>query len=150
MTIRTYKDDDFNAIADLFYETVHTVNAKDYSKKELDAWAPKINEHENLKRALKNNYSIVAEADNKIVGFADIDSTGYLDHLFIHKDYQRKGIAKALLKEAEKGHGELSVHASITALPFFLKMGYEIEKEQIVEIRGEKLKNYVMAKVLAK
>ena len=39
MHIRKYQSSDCNEIAELFYHTVHTVNAKDYSKEQLDVWA---------------------------------------------------------------------------------------------------------------
>ncbi len=39
MVIREYQTLDCKVLAELFYNTVHTVNAKDYTKEQLDAWA---------------------------------------------------------------------------------------------------------------
>ena len=39
MIIRPYQTADCEALARLFYDTVHTVNAKDYTKAQLDVWA---------------------------------------------------------------------------------------------------------------
>ena len=39
MIIRPYQPEDCEALARLFYETVHTVNAKDYTEQQLNAWA---------------------------------------------------------------------------------------------------------------
>lgn len=39
MNIRKYKPSDCECLAELFYQTVHTVNAKDYSDKQLNVWA---------------------------------------------------------------------------------------------------------------
>ena len=39
MMIREYKPSDCSFMSKLFYDTVHTVNAKDYTKEQLDAWA---------------------------------------------------------------------------------------------------------------
>ncbi len=39
MIIRKYVSTDCKQVADLFYETVHSVNAKDYTIEQLDAWA---------------------------------------------------------------------------------------------------------------
>ena len=36
------------------------------------------------------HHTIVAECGNEIVGFGDIDDTGYLDRLYVHKDHQGK------------------------------------------------------------
>lgn len=148
MLIKSYEKEFFIDICTLFYETVHSVNAGDYSESQLEAWAPKDNDYSHLKTALEKNWTLVAIEDGVIIGFADIEDTGYLDHLFVHKDYQGKGVATALCNEIEaKGNfNEIETHASITALPFFEKRGYNVVREQIVEIRGEKLKNHVMRK----
>ena len=37
--LRPYRPADCAALAALFYDTVHTVNAKDYTNAQLDAWA---------------------------------------------------------------------------------------------------------------
>lgn len=144
--MREYREEDQAEILSLFYETVHTVNAKDYKEKQLDAWAPQDNDYEHLNAALRNNLTLLAIEDGKITGFADIDENGYLDHLFVHKDYQRRGIASALCSRMEEGFKRIETHASITARPFFEKRGYVVVKAQDVEIRGEVLRNYVMEK----
>lgn len=41
MVIRAYQPFDAVPLAALFYQTVHTVNRRDYTEKQLDAWAPK-------------------------------------------------------------------------------------------------------------
>ena len=146
MEIREYREEDQAEILSLFYETVHTVNAKDYNEKQLDAWAPQDNDYEHLNAALRNNLTLIAIEDGKITGFADINENGYLDHLFVHKDYQRRGIASALCSRIEEGFKRIETHASITARPFFEKRGYVVVKAQDVKIRGEILRNYVMEK----
>lgn len=82
-----------------------------------------------------------------LVGFGDIDKTGYLDRLFVHADYQRKGIATAICNQLEQAvQGNITTDASITAKPFFEKRDYKIVKEQQVERQGIFLTNYVMIK----
>lgn len=39
MDIRQYQQSDCKELTELFYNTVHTVNAKDYTKEQLDVWA---------------------------------------------------------------------------------------------------------------
>ena len=43
MIIRKYKSTDCKYLAQLFYDTVHSVNSKDYSKEQLNAWANGMN-----------------------------------------------------------------------------------------------------------
>lgn len=39
MVIREYQSLDCEVLAEFFYNTVHTVNVKDYTKEQLDVWA---------------------------------------------------------------------------------------------------------------
>lgn len=147
MLIREYQSSDCKELVELFYNTVHTVNAKDYTKEQLNVWAT---EQVNLKtwnQSIQEHFSIVAVDDDIIVGFGDIDKSGYLDRLFVHLEYQGKGIATAICNRLESAVQEnIVTHASITAKPFFEKRGYKVVKEQQVERQGIFLTNFVMIK----
>lgn len=74
--------------------------------------------------SFRAHYSLVAVDGEKIVGFGDMDPAGYLDRLYVHRDYQRQGVATALCDALEKAvRGDVTVHASRTARPFFEKRG---------------------------
>ena len=147
MVIREYLSSDCKELTELFYNTVHTVNAKDYTKEQLDVWATGQIDLKKWNQSLQEHFSIVAVDDGIIVGFGDIDKSGYLDRLYVHSDYQRKGIATALCDRLESAVQEnIVTHASITARPFFEKRGYEAVKEQQVERQGIFLTNFVMIK----
>lgn len=147
MYIRLYQQSDCKELTELFYNTVHTVNAKDYTKEQLNVWATGQVDLEKWNLSLQEHYSVVAVENNIIVGFGDIDKTGYLDHLFVHADYQGKGIATSICDQLEQVVQEnITMHASITARPFFEKRGYQVVKEQQVERQGIFLTNYVMVK----
>lgn len=81
-------------------------------------------------------------------GFADMDADGYLDRLYVHKDYQGRGVAAALCDALEQAVQceAYTTHASITARPFFEKRGYRVVRAQQVERQGLYLTNYVMEK----
>lgn len=147
MEIRRYQPSDCKELTELFYHTVHTVNAKDYPKEQLDVWATGQVDLEKWNRSLQEHYSLVAVEGRVIVGFGDIDKTGYLDRLYVHADYQGKGIATAICDKLESFvEKEVTTHASITARPFFEQRGYQVVKEQQVERQGIFLTNYVMKK----
>lgn len=147
MLIREYQSSDCDKMAELFYNTVHTINAKDYSKEQLDVWATGQIDLKNWDQSFQEHYSVVAVNDGIIVGFGDIDRKGYLDRLFVHTDYQRKGIATDICNCLEQAvQGNIVTHASITARPFFERRGYKVVKEQQVERQGIFLTNYVMIK----
>lgn len=148
MEIRNYKAEDCKCLAELFYDTVHTVNAKDYTEEQLNVWATGKLNLEKWNESFLEHYSVVAVIEDKIVGFGEMDKTGYLDRLYVHKDYQRKGIATAICDNLETTvqTTKFVTHASITANPFFEKRGYRVVKEQQVERQGVWLTNYVMEK----
>lgn len=147
MILRKYKPSDCPEMAELFYNTVHTVNAKDYTKEQLDAWASGTVDLDAWNRSFLEHDTVVAVEDDRIVGFGDMDSTGYLDRLYVHADAQKKGVAAAICDELERGvNGKIVTHASITAKPFFEKRGYTAVKEQQVERQGILLTNFVMEK----
>lgn len=148
MMIRKYKPSDCMYLTELFYNTVHTVNARDYTKEQLNVWATGSVDVEKWNQSLLEHYTYVATKDNMIVGFGDIDKTGYIDRLFVHKDYQQMGIASAICDELEKAVDvpKITTHSSITAKPFFEKRGYKVVKKQQVKRQGVFLTNYVMEK----
>lgn len=147
MILREYRSEDCKEITELFFDTVHTVNAKDYTEEQLNAWAPENVDLEWWNSSFKDHLCVVAVEGNVILGFGDIDKTGYLDRLYVHKDYQGRGIATAICDVLEHdAPNDITTHASITARPFFEKRGYAVIKEQQVERRGVLLTNFVMKK----
>lgn len=147
MIIREYQSADCKELTELFYNTVHTVNAKDYTKEQLDVWATGQVSMKKWNQSLQEHFSIVVVDDDVIVGFGDIDETGYLDRLFVHSDYQGKGIATAICNQLEAAvQGNIVTHASITARPFFENRGYIVIKEQQVVRQGISLTNFIMKK----
>lgn len=148
MHLRKYIPSDCEQLAELFYQTVHSVNAKDYTKEQLDVWATgNVNLPEWNQSFLEHN-TVVAVAHEKIVGFGDMDQSGYLDRLYVHKDHQGEGIATSICNELEqtvKGMRYIT-HASITARPFFENRGYRVVKQQEVIRSGIALTNFVMIK----
>lgn len=148
MKTRRYISTDCEDLAKLFYHTVHTVNAKDYSCEQLNAWATGKIDLDSWDKSFSAHYTVVAVENDLIVGFGDIDKSGYLDRLYVHKDCQRRGIATAICAELEQvvKADKIITHASITAKPFFEQRGYKVIKEQQVERNGIALTNYVMEK----
>ena len=148
MQLREYIPSDCAQLAELFYQTVHSVNAKDYTKEQLDAWATGEVDLRAWDEPFRAHKTIIAVENGKIVGFGDMDETGYLDRLYVHKDYQGQGIASAICDELERfaAGKTFTTHASITARPFFLHRGYRVVRKQEVIRRGVVLTNFVMKK----
>lgn len=150
MILRKYRSNDCPEMLKLFYDTVHEINKKDYSSEQLDAWTSGIIFDKWDKSFLSNN-TIVAENNGIIAGFGDMDRNGYLDRLYVNKDYQNIGIGSAIINELEKtavsnGVFCFTTYSSITAKPFFIKHDYRVLKENAVLKNGIEMRNYFMEK----
>ena len=150
VTLRPYRPEDCPALAHLFYETVHTVCAADYTPAQLEAWAPGSGpDLAAWDASFQAHTTLVAEIGGRLAGFGDLDpAAGYLDRLYVRREFQRRGVASALcdaLEQASRAR-PLTTHASRTARPFFEKRGYRVLRPQQVERRGQQLENFVMEK----
>ena len=155
MKLRKYKQTDCAEMAALFYDTVHSVNSKDYTEPQLYAWATGNIDISAWNASFSEHHTVIAEEEGVIVGFGDMDDNGYLDRLYVHKDYQNRGIASAIINELEKqallrGVFRFSTHASITAKPFFEKHRYKTLSENIVIRNNIRLTNFIMEKDCSK
>ncbi|MDO4459086.1 MAG: GNAT family N-acetyltransferase [Clostridia bacterium] len=150
MIIRKYRPSDINEIYQLFYDTVHSINLGDYTEEQVNAWADGNMDENRWNRSFLEHKTFVAVIDDTIVGFGDIENTGHLDRLYVHKDFQHRGIATAICDKLETVFDTDTVftEASITAKPFFEKRGYRVIYEQQVERHGVKMTNYRMSKIL--
>jgi putative acetyltransferase len=93
VNIRSHKPEDIAALAQLFTDTIRAINITDYSPEQIAAWAPDPPDLEFWRKRLAGLAVFVAEEDSKIIGFATFESNGHLDHLYVHKNFQRQGIA---------------------------------------------------------
>ena len=101
MTLRPYRTDDLAAIADLFYQSVHTLCRGDYTEEQLDAWATGHIDEEAWDTSFRARHTLVAEENGALLGFADMAEDGYLDRLYVHPAHTGKGVATALVNALE-------------------------------------------------
>ena len=151
LEIRQAKNDDIVEITRLFYETIQNINSRDYSQEEIDDWSSWHTDFDKWNTKIIEQYFVVATLDSKIVGFASLANDGYLDFMFVHKDFQNQGIASQLLSELEKkaieqNNQEIYSEVSITAKTFFEKRGFCVKQKQMKKSRERELENYYMIK----
>ncbi len=154
MHLRIYKTSDTEDIIKLFYDTVHEVNIHDYTKAQVDAWAPANIDIEVWIRRLEDKFTYVAEEGAKIIGFGQLEANGHIDCFYCHKDFQRQGVGTQILKQIESKARVLKItklftEASITAKPFFESKNFLVVRKQEVERRGQKFINFVMEKFIS-
>lgn len=151
--IRQATIEDIPYITSIFRDTIVHINSKDYSDKQIRVWSSGANDIEKWQERIHNSYFIVAENRGNILGFAYLTKGCYFDGLFVHKDFQHKGVGTNLMRIIEskvvsEGYEIIKADVSITAYPFFENQYYDVEKKQIKNIKGMNFENYLMSKEL--
>ncbi|CAA6800313.1 MAG: GNAT family N-acetyltransferase [uncultured Thiotrichaceae bacterium] len=151
MDVRKFRQGDEKELWELFYNTIHNVNIQDYDQAQVATWAPEDLDKNFVVQKFRGIDPFVVICDGKIIGYADIQSDGYIDHFYCHHEFQRQGVGSMLFatleKEArEKGVFKMYSNVSITARPFFEALGFSVEKEQLIQVGDQKLKNYRMVR----
>ena len=158
MRLRRYRTEDLPILARLFGETVRQVNCRDYTLPQVEAWAA--GEADLLTRDswFQRLYTLVAEAGGRIVGYGNVEDTGYLDHLFVRWDCQGQGIGTALLEAVLAladnwlmlHRVELEVYADNgDAIRLYQRFGFETEgrKREPAVKAGDYVDMLVMARL---
>jgi len=153
LQIRDYRHDDAVAIVRLFYDTVRTVNRRDYSAEQVAAWAPEIPDPAIWHRRMIERCALVAEEDGELLAFAELERDGHLDMFYSRADAVGRGIGGRLYealdaKATELGVARIFVEASITLQPFLPRRGFRVVERQTVVRRGVALTNFKMEKSL--
>lgn len=148
--IRQYDCSDAQDLANIYYHTIHFINSKDYSEEQVNAWAPSFSlETTGWKEKWKQLPPIVAQIIDKVVGFVELEPNGHIDCFYVHHEYQGCGVGSALMNEIFIKANALKLkrvfaEVSITAKPFFESKGFQVVRQQNVNIRGVELTNFVM------
>lgn len=153
MLIRLFEPEDTEQIAQLFHDTVRQINLRDYSKQQVAAWSPDNIYFRNWAAVCSERFTYVAETNQKIVGFGELEANGHIDCFYVHYQHQHQGIGSKIYRAIELKADRLKLNylfteASITAKPFFSSRGFTVVRQQQVVCRGEKFINYLMQKTL--
>jgi len=137
ITIREYDQNDAVAVGILIADTYREFNLDFASTEELPLFLGPFQfarssdeaHREQIVQMIHSEIVLVAEDGDKIVGVIR-GRKERLGSLFVHKDYHRRGIAKRLVEWFEQeslnqGVGLIEVAATLFAVPFYSKMGYE-------------------------
>lgn len=152
ITIRSFETKDVAITWDLKFNTIRNINIRDYSVAQTNAWAPDNLDMNVWQKRVSTMKPFIAELNGKVVGFADLQNDGYIDHFFCHSEYQGFGVGRALMEHIlkignSKGVSRFYSEVSLTARAFYEHFGFNVINEQQVKINNEILTNFVMEKV---
>ena len=148
MIIRRFQNEDANELADVIAKTLRTSNIKDYSLEYIENDISLLTAEKLIERSSWMNIYVVCD-DNKIIGCGAIGSywgkedESSLFTIFVLPEYQGKGIGRKIIETLEQDEyflraKRIEIPASITAVEFYRKMGYEF-KNGIAEVDDEQL-----------
>jgi putative acetyltransferase len=151
---RLYEPTDLPNVIGVYTASIRSLAAPFYSPEQIAAWAPATPDVERWQQRLATLHTIVADCDGVLAGFASYNLDGYLDLLFTHPTFARRGIATRLYFRVESalrssGSAKIFTHASLAARPFFDRHGFQVDAEECVECRGEYLRRYAMHKEIS-
>ena len=135
--IREFQRDDINKVADIWLDT----NIKAHNFIPAEYWKSNF---KSVKEALLLAEVYVYEYDTEIQGFIGLNDE-YMEGIFVRDEMQSQGIGKLLLNfvKEKKTKLYLNVYQKNTrAIHFYQREGFEIQREGLDEVTGEK--DYVM------
>ena len=135
MQIRSFRLEDAEETAQVIAKTLRVSNSKDYTEEYIEF---NINSHsadELIKASNERHMYVVCEGD-RIIGTGGI--AGYWGSLtesilltiFVLPEYQKKGVGRKIIETLEKDEyflraKRIEIPASLTAVDFYRKMGYD-------------------------
>lgn len=153
MRVRPYRDGEESVLRSVFESAVRGSAARYYAPEQIDAWASRRADPLDWRKRIQEIQPFVVEVDDGIVGYADVQSSGYIDHFFVRASHSRQGVGSTLLRHLEataraRGIVELYADVSLAAEAFFARHGFVVEARQEVIVAGVMLRNARMRKIL--
>jgi putative acetyltransferase len=153
MKERPYQSTDLPRVMEIYTASIRSLAASYYSPEQIAAWAPVPPDAARWQERLSHLHTIVAETYGVLAGFASYTHDGYLDFLFTHPTFARRGVATRLYQRVELALRTVSAprvttHASLAARPFFDRHGFQLDAEEWIACRGAYLRRFAMHKQL--
>ena len=153
MNERPYESTDLANVIEIYTASIRVLAAPYYSPDQIAACAPVPPDAARWQERLSHLHTIVAESDGGLAGFASYTHDGYLDFLFTHPTFARRGVATRLYQRVESALRTVSAprvttHASLAARSFFDRHGFQLDAEEWIECRGAYLRRLAMHKQL--
>jgi len=135
------------AVKEAHIRSIREVCSKNYSSRQIEAWAQPPYSDEMWERALKTQYHQLVEVDGKIEGFCHAtvheDGTGEILGLYLTSKATGLGVGKEIALQALeyiRSHQpkKIIVESTLTAKGFYEKLGFKLDYEILDhKIRGE-------------
>ena len=134
MEIRRFREEDAKEVSEVIRTTIRISNTKDYPSELMDELIASETPEAVLRRTSWTHFYVVLD-EGKIIGCGAIgpywgkEDESSLFTIFVLPEYQGKGVGRSIIDTLEKDEyfiraKRIEIPASITGVPFYLKMGY--------------------------
>jgi putative acetyltransferase len=152
--IRPFRQGDEPALFAIYQSAIRETASKDYTPEQIEAWAPPVLDPELWARRMQGIKPFVVESAGQIVAYADVQSTGYIDHFFVAGGCAMQGVGTLLMQHLlaqarQQSILELTSDVSRTAQPFYAKFGFVVVSHNNPVVRGVVVPNALMRLVLS-
>ena len=131
IVIRRAKAADAEAVHKIVLLALREINARDYPPSVIDRLVLTL--PDKVASSLETWHAFVAIVGERVVGTGSLNGQT-VSSVYVHPDYQGRGIATKLMDAVESvanihSQATLSVQSSVTAKPFYAKRGFKIVRE---------------------
>jgi putative acetyltransferase len=106
-TIRKALLSDLAALQILFVNSIEVSCKKEYNAEQIRVWCASIHPTARWEKCLHEDFFLVAEQSGQLIGFASLHKLSYLDFLYVHPQFQRRGVAGSFINYWKKRLSEI-------------------------------------------
>ena len=154
VAIRPMAPGEEHALSRVYQDSVSGLGPAHYSPEQVAAWASFGDEREAFTDFVCVPWTVVAEDESGLIGFAGFEDDGHVPSLYVRHDRARRGVGsqllEAVLREAEsRGMDRLYAEASLFSKAVFERHGFVCERMEHSERRGVLFDRFLMARNLS-
>lgn len=146
MEIKLIQENEIEEVRDLIAKTARISLASHYPQKSIDEVVSSLNV-EGLKKRISFTHFYVVKENNKVIGcgaigpYWDSETESSLFTIFVDPDYQGQGVGRKIINTLESDEfflraKRIEIPASMVALPFYRKMGYDFKNGELIFEHG--------------
>ena len=133
--IRWVIDDEIPRALDLAWRMFEKYDAPDYGAEHTERMRVAIEDRLKDLSIYDERLMVVAIVDDRVVGMLETYGTNRISLLFVDSEYQRKGIATALMNKIAgelktRGYDKIVLNASPYGLAFYRHYGFIVAEEE--------------------
>jgi len=147
-----------NAVIDAHRRSIIEICSKDYTPEQITKFSEVTYSSDIWKNSVNNDYHVLIEVNGVVEGMCHAgirkDGNGEILGLYFTKKIAGKGIGREVVEMAfnyleQFNPPKIVLTGTITAKPFYEKMGFVVIGEEMSEIRGTQLQCFKMERVIS-